>query len=216
MKAKPSHRYYTAERGAKFTSGDRVLVLRKNDLFRLSLLEGRPCVIKDGIVYSVNKRLVRELKRRSEDASVAQVADARIEFLNLYGIDIEKAIVKNTQSLVSKLDGTSTKHAFKNSTVWLAFDTSWDKLSHSVMVVVQVSSTSVQVAIHAPDKNTIGNWKALPLLELTLRKLSNYLSDKYGIEIGKPVARWATYGNVQVAGKPFSGRVLSYSANWSL
>lgn len=213
---KPTHRYYTAERGAKFRSGDLELILRKNDLFRLELFEGRPSVVKDGVVYFVNPKLVAALKKRSEVANVAQLTKARIEFMNRNGLSIEKAIVKNTQSLVKDLKGTNVRHAFKDNAVWLAFDTVFEELPHSVMVEVYFGTNSLHVAAYAPDLATIKNWPVLPRLSLIRKKLSKYLIEKYRLEIGKAVARSATYGNIRVAGKPYTGKVFSYAANWSL
>jgi len=168
---KATHRYYTSERGAKFRSGDKELILRKNDLFRLELYENRPSVIKDGVVYFVSPRLVTALRKRSEVADVAKIAKARIEFLNRYGLTIEKALVKNTQSLVAKLAGKNLRHAFRNNAIWLAFDTVVEHLPHAVTDEVYVGSNNLQVAAYAPDKATLESWIGRPLMNQTVRKL---------------------------------------------
>lgn len=213
---KPTHRYYTADRGAKFRSGGMELILRKNDLFRLELFEGRPSVVKDGVVYFVNPKLVAALKKRSEVADVAKLAKEKIEFLNRNGRSIERVIIKNTQSLIKDLKGTNIRHAFKDNAVWLAFDTVFDELPHSVMIEVYFGANNLHVAAYAPDLATIKNWSVLPRLSLLCKKFIKYLVEKYNLEVSKVVTRSATYGNIRVAGKPYTGKILSYSANWSM
>lgn len=210
---KPSYRYYNADRGARFTSGDRKLTLRKNDLFRLELYEGHPCVIKDGVVYRVNDRLVSELKRRSETASVTKMAKARSEFLNLHGIDIERALVKNAAATVADLHGSSVVHAYANDQVYLTFDTS-DYSDTPISVEFSINKQSVKVAAYSKQREPLTSWQALPVLNKAFSKFAKYLSTKYGVSIGKTVKGSATFANVQVSGKPFSGRTYSFSANW--
>lgn len=211
---KPSYRYYNADKGARFTSGEQELVLRKNDLFRLELYQGHPCVIKDGVVYEVNKKLVSELTRRSEKASVTQVHKARSEFLNLYGIDIEKALVKNTKKLIDDLSGTDVQHKFVDSQAWLTFVTGYDERPERIRVMFAFNGNSIGVSVYASSKEAFAGWKALPVLQVALRKFGKYLTEKFDLTISKPVVHTATYGNIRVAGKPFSGKTWSYSANW--
>ena len=211
---KPSYRYYTAERGAKFRSGEQELILRKGDLFRLEKYEGRLSVIKDGVVYGVDARLVGELKKRSEAASLAKTADARHEFLNRKGLDIDRVMVKNLMSVANTYKGVNVTHAFKNNTVFFAFNTSYDQRAEQVSVVFQVNTNAVAVMVLCHDNSSVDGWAAMPGLRKSLDKLQSYLKTKYGVSFDKIKYSAATYGNVTIAGKPFTGRIYIYAANW--
>jgi hypothetical protein len=211
---KPSYRYYTADKGARFRSGQKELVLHKNDIFRLALYEGRPSVIKDGVVYGVNKRLVKELKDRSLAAAVGDSFKEQVEFLNVHGLDIEEALVKNTASIITALKGSEVRSFFKDETICIAFNTVYDRRPESIVVVYQMTKTSISVGAYCSSKEAVEGWSATPLLQRSFSKFAKYLTTKYGIETDKPKSHTATYGNVRVAGKPFSGRVFSYSSNW--
>lgn len=212
---KSTNRYYTEDRAARFRSGQKELILRKNDLFRLELFEGRPSVIKDGVVYFVNERLVKELKKRSEIASVQKLFKSRDEFFNLHGIDIEKAAVKNLSAAASLFEGTEVRHNFINHAVYFAFNTYYDQLPESVTVVYELNSNSISLGVYCHSISPSG-WSALPKLRAQLIKFQSYLTSKYGLRFDKLKYSSATYGNIKVVERPFTGRVHKFSANWYL
>lgn len=213
---KPTTRFYTAERGVKFRSGAKELILRKHDSFRLMEYLGRPCVVKDGFVYAVDKTRLADLLARSVKASVDPNWSDSVEFLNLHGLDIESALVKNLQSLVNTLEGSSVLHSFSSNSVWFSFNTVFDSRPEPIQVVLNMHAHVVSIGAYCHSKQAVEGWEGLPMLEQTLQKFSKYLKTKYGLSISKPKSYFSTFGNVTVAGKPFSGVVRSYGSKWKV
>jgi hypothetical protein len=214
--AAPKYRFYSAQRGAKLRSGEKELVLKKNDLFRLTTFDGRPSVIKDGVVYHIDKRLVGELKLRSSEASVSKIHAKKIEVLDLYGIDIEKALVKNLASLIKELDGSDVEHGFDKQSVWLSFTTKAYNRNEPIQVVFSMNGFSIGVALYYTHQEMLSGWKALPLIEKACRLFSKFVSSKFSLTANKLTKGSATVANVKVCGKYFSGRTTYFSTKWEL
>lgn len=210
-KPRIEHRTYMADRGAKLQSGPKVLIMRRPDQFQISTHQGEPCVIKDGVVYLVPKKLMPELRRRSELRKPIDDHKDRVMFLDVNGLDIEQALVKN----LKLKDKEGAKHGFNNGTVYGMFPVRFK--AGQAFAYYKLTPYFVGLSIQAPPTFDVRGDKLLPELYKQAEKFAKYLKNKYGIKIGKFNATSATVANVgSPDGSPFTGRTYSYGANWSM
>lgn len=217
MKIRTEHRYYTSPRGARFRSGEKELVLRANDFFKLFLDKKRPYLVKDGVVYYVKPKLLPELKARSEIVQPTKDYKNRETLLDTKGIDVADALNKHlTKTLLpslTKYASGDVKHGVLNNRAFIEFPV---RVNQGSLVVGFFMTTNVLgFAVYAPSTWELSGWDLMPLLQQQARKFAKYLSTKEGITTSTFKFVKSRVSNVRTpSGAPFSGTLYSYLTNW--
>lgn len=212
------HRVYSHVRAARFRSGDKQLVLRAPDSFKLFADKKRPYIVKDGVVYHFPSKAISELRARSQVVKPTKDFAARDTLLDTVGLDVANDLNTHlTKTLLPTLQPYSPsepKYGVLNGRAFFEIEIG---LPEGVATVGFFQAhTVVGFAVYAPKNWDYTKWPAMPKLQQQARKFAKYLETQDGvIAAGFKVVK-SSVSNVRTpSGKPFSGTIVSYLTNWT-
>ena len=208
---KPTFRFYTSDKDAVFTYGDKKLVLKKNDQFQLDSFESRPVVIKDGFRWPVKPTLVRELVKRSEVAKVTKSNKKLVQDFDALGHKYLKYVSRKMLELDS-----SAKSGFTNNQVWAYYN--YVSVNGPRTVALTISPNQVAVALYTASDKPIKPANSTQLKYVySLMNAVLSLLEKDGAEVGTYKKLVIHAANISLPwGPKFSGTIYSNAAKYSI
>lgn len=198
---------YEFERGARLKSGDKELVLKLGDIFRLFEYKGYPCVISDGVIYIVKASRVAELKKRSSRLKPKRDHIQKTAKFDIVGHDAEEYLVAVSQ----RLTRSEIFQDFANGYAYAKFV---KRLPNGEVVVwLKLNVHSISASVNSTFD--ISGWDFLPTLQRAIRQAAKRLSKEHSVEVSAFKSSKMSVANIKMPdSSTFSGLITSYSANW--
>jgi hypothetical protein len=205
---KPTFRFYTSDKSATFTYGDKKLVLKKNDQFQLDSFENRPVVVKDGFRWPIKPTMVRELVKRSSVANITKPNKELVQDFDSLGHKYLKYIERRAKEIDS-----AAKSGFKDNQVFVYYP----ELARKIPVVcaILVSPRHISANVYSPEKIGLAGIKQYQdFLQIANSVVQNLKKD--GKTVGDFRKLVIHAANISLPwGPKFSGTIYSTAANYA-
>ena len=207
---KPTYRLYIADRAAKFTYPDRVLVLRKHDQFQLTEFEAHHVVVKDGIRWPIAKSMVKELIARSVVSKASPKYVSSVKEFDKLGYKFLKYLVAQSK----KLTTDEVRSGFKNNEVYVYWTHRLPTVEIRCSVVVRPDS--LHAMIYSPTVLKLSEIDVYEPLTRLVKRMARHMTDD-GIEVRGFRSMVSHTSNVGTPWKEkFSGTIYSFATKISL